>query len=483
MDNTISDEQIQLEIESGYKPIAFESNPLLPLSDLSDREFELLSYLLFQQEINESKHNGITSIALMQGIADRGRDCLLYSQNTVCGLIQCKNYKSRLTRPLVIKEIVKFLIYSTLDKSLLPDPKNFNYIIYVSNDFTEPATLLINSFKSEIDKEISDGYIDKYIDDIINEYEYLSCNKDNIDNNTIKTLLKEINISSSNASDLSFRIYSQNNLLSMFFNVKNVTDLDSADRLMRNALEDYGLSYLTDRDLKNIQSRIKDTPEGNRLNFGLVDFYGYNKEFFRFLNNEQFKDLMYNIINIKNILDKYLLDFVNSKIDELVFQKITKELLHKGKIHPFSVQIAKPYLFDRISAKILANTMPKKMLQDFYPQYFMNAEELIFKISQHLFGVSERILDGDYSQLEGTPDIVQRKVEIFKHLHKNLSTLDEIKSVFDTDIQLIRPVLDEIEDYINEFLQEERTVIIKDASFFDKESEFNTFKDSMNSFD
>ena len=65
----ISEEQIEIEAKSGYRPFAIESGiTLLPLSELGDREFELLSYMLLKREIEEGLHSNISSISLMQGV-------------------------------------------------------------------------------------------------------------------------------------------------------------------------------------------------------------------------------------------------------------------------------------------------------------------------------------------------------------------------------------------------------------------------------
>ncbi|HDH9050336.1 TPA: hypothetical protein PJO77_005498, partial [Escherichia coli] len=45
------------------------------------------------------------------------------------------------------------------------------------------------------------------------------------------------------------------------------------------------------------------------------------------------------------------------------------------------------------------------------------------------------------------------------------------KTTFSRDIQIIMPTLDFIEEKIGELLQEERTVVIKDASFLDNDDE------------
>jgi hypothetical protein len=478
----ISDEQIKIESEAGFKPLTIESGiTLLPFSELGDREFELLSYLLVKEEIDESKLSNITSISLMQGVSERGRDCVFYNHGNVSGLIQCKKYAARLSRPQSIKEMLKFILFSTLDNTLLPDPDNFEYKLYVSNDFTEPTLSLINSYSKEIDKEIDDGNIDKYIEEVVNDYESFSCYKDNLPLGNVKALLKKIKLTSSNATDLSSRVYRYDNLLSMFFNVKTVVDLESADSLIRNALDDYGLKYLTDSDLKKLQERIGNTKEENRINLGFVDFFGYNKEFFRFLKGESFKGVMESVMEVKSSLDRHLLDFVSSKINELVLLRVTEGLLFKGKIHTFSVGVASPYLLKRLTMTLLANTMPEEMLPKYYPQFSMTKEELVSDISNILFDSSERVMAKDYSQLVGNPDDIAFKIRIFEHMHNGLNNIDDAKLVFEKDIKVIQPVLDEIEKKVNNLLQAERTIVIKDSSFFDDKEQLKAFADTIKS--
>lgn len=481
MRKKISNEQIKIESEAGFKPLTIESGiALLPFSELGDREFELLSYLLVQEEINDSKHANIDSISLMQGVSERGRDCVLYNQGKVAGLIQCKKYTGRLTKPQALREIIKFLLFATLDESLLPDPDNFEYKLYVSSDLTEPAITLIKGYSTKIPEEIRSGTIDQYIKEIAHEYESFSTYKENTPSEAIKSLLTKIKVSYSNATELSGRIYSNDKLLSLFFNVKTIVDLEGADNLIRNALDDYGLKYLTDDDLKKLQDRIGNTKEENRINLGFVDFFGYNKEFFKFLKGNPFKEVMQSVAGVNSLLDKYLLDFINSKIHELVLLYITEGLLNQRKIHTFSVGVAAPYLLKRLSMTLLAKSMPETMLSKYYPQFSMTKEELVSEIAETLYESSERVMAKDYSQLIGSPEDIEFKIRIFAHMHIGLSSIDDAKLVFTKDMKVIQPVLDRIENEINDLLQEERTVLIKDSSFFDDRDQMQALVSTIN---
>jgi len=480
----ISQEQINLELESSYKPLAIESRiTTLPLPDLGDREFEILAYFLVKKEIEDAKYPNITDISLMPGTAERGRDCVLYNNGIVCGLIQCKKYRGRLSRPQTLKEIIKFLLFSTFDNSILPIPNNFEYKLYVSNDLTEPAISLFHSYKIEIQTEISIGNIKKYTEDVINEYESFFLYKGNAPISKIEKLLKSIIVSYSNAIDLSARIYKQNSILFMFFNVKSIIDLEGANNLIRNAFEDYGLKYLTDEDLKILQERIGNTGEKDRINLGFVDFFGYSKEFFKYIKKNGFKELMISVTGVNSLLDKYQLNFIISKIHELILVKITDKLLKREKIHSFSIQVAAPYLFKRLTMKLLSKNMPKDMLPKYYPQFSMTKDELIDEIAQTLFETSEKVMKGDFSQLVGNPNEIDLKIKIYRELHSGFKDINDAKLTFLQDINLIRPVLDEIEDEIGVLIPEEKTIVIKDSSFFNNKREIEKLAKTIREID
>lgn len=476
----ISDEQLEIELQPGYKPIAIESGVLiLPISELSDREFEVLSYLLFQAEIEDNKHSDYTSISLMQGVSERGRDCVLYKNDKVTGLIQCKKYNGRISRPQVIKEIVKFLLFSTLDDAILPDPSSFEYNLYASNDFTGPAIELINSFKKEISTELNNGKFKNYVNEVIGEYESFSCYEDEAPYETIKDLICKINVTTCNGIDITNRIYKNHHILSMFFNVKTVVDIDSADRMIRKVFDDYGFKVLSDSDLKMMQERIKDISDDDRVNLGMCDLLGFNIEFFRFIKGDRFKRIIQSIANVKTLLDTELLEFLTSRIRDLIYERITERLLKTGKVHPFSVQVANPYLTERLTILVIDGSMPKDLMIKLYPHFQLSDDDLIKSVYKKLHESSERIFNGDFSHLQGDEATIKLKRNLYNHLHQGFKNIGDAKKQFDKDIKLIKPMLKEIEKIISKLFHKNRTVIIKDGSFLDNQYEVNKMMKSI----
>lgn len=476
----IPEEQIQNELLGKYKPVTIESGiTTFPFSDLSDREFELLSYLLIKEKIEANLFGNHSDIALMQGVAERGRDCVLYQNGEVSGLIQCKKYQARLTKPQFLKELIKFVLFAIIDSEILPKKENFEYYLFVSYDVTEPTLKLIKSFNSEIEKEISNNIITKYTDDVINEYESFNVFGINAPTQAINDILKKIGVKYYNSTDLSRELNSNIKLAQSFFKIMSVVDLEGADNVIRKALDDYGLRMLTDIDLKLLQKRIGKTEDRDRINLGFVDFFGFSTEFFKFLNGDELKKLMTSIADVSGVLNKQQLDFINSQINEHIQRKITHELLFFNKIHVFSVGIAAPYLFKRLSLKLISKTMPQEMIPKLYPHSELSKDDLINEISEQLFESSSRIMNKDYSLLVGNPSLVQFKINLYNHMHQGLNNIEDAKRVFNKDIDILKPVLDNIEELIGNMISDSRTIVIKDGSFFDNKDDISLLKKTI----
>lgn len=484
MRTQISDEQIEIEANPGYRPPAVDTGiTILPLSALGDREFELLAFLLLKAEIAAGRHPKFSAIALMQGVSERGRDCVLYKDGIVAGLVQCKKYAGRLTRPQVLKEIVKFALFAVQDSSIIPNRDAFEYKIFVSNDLTEPAIALVHSYETEVEAEITAGNLTKYATEIVEEYESFAPFRGAPPIEEVLAIVRSIRPTCSNASDLSTRIYGNEEILKSFFNVRTVVSIEDADRIVRNALEDYGLKFLTDQDLKIIQQRITSTNTSHRINLGLVDFFGFDVEFFRHIKGEDLKDILAQVVRLKSSLDMKMMEFIQSKINTYVLRYITGPLLATGKIHTFSVNIAAPYLVKRLIPFVVGANLPQELTHKFYPGLFVSKTELLDAIAEQLFASSERILHKDYSELVGDQETIQFKIKLYEHIHSGFTSIDQIRARFAIDVEVLKPVLDQIEGEITALLSPNRTVLIKDGSFFGDKNELSMVVNSLKAID
>lgn len=173
-------------LEGETKPLANKGKDY-PLSSLTHRDFERVIYSLYYQEITNSKIP-FDSIALMSGIRDKAQDCVLYKNNVKTGLIQCKH--SEINKPLNIKqcveEIIKFLLYTIQENSLMPDINNFTYYFASSAGFDTKAGEYLRSFGNKIKAEAN---LEKWTKATIKKYSSINQNYEEIKGELKKLLV------------------------------------------------------------------------------------------------------------------------------------------------------------------------------------------------------------------------------------------------------------------------------------------------------
>ncbi len=220
----ISDEQIKKMLNDVNKPIAIANFPY-PLNSLDDRTFEILTYTIFKQRILKKDLKLIKrfdDILLMQGVGEKGIDCVLTQNNKFAAFIQCKKYSRNLSDTQILLELVKFSIHFFLNKKSYDTSKKFTYYIATSTGFTNKALnlpeILINenSLKSIDIKSYIIQNLKKY-----QEFNHLSA--DALENdiyNIINNFSYELII----PSDYNIWINKFPEVVNTFFEIKKVTD-------------------------------------------------------------------------------------------------------------------------------------------------------------------------------------------------------------------------------------------------------------------
>lgn len=466
----ITAEQVHEESSIGYKPTATDASfQSLPLSMLSDREFEILCYKLIKREIESGIFITSNKIALMQGVGERGRDCTLYMDSIPNGVIQCKKYSARLTLPQVLKELIKLLLHSILDRSIIPDSKNFTYYIYSSNDCTEQALKLIYGFSHEVDFHIKNGVIEKYAKDVIEDYEAFISFRNAIPMNELSKLLRAVNFQFSNSTDLSGRVSKYTDLLQEFFNIRTVIDNSAADRIVRKALADHGLKLLTDEDLKIIQQRVGQQIPNKRVRLGLADFFGFSTEFFRYLQPEELKSLLKQVAEIKMTLNTSMLNFIDNQV-AIMELRYCRPLIARNEIHRFSSQVWKPYLMRRLGSRCNFRDLPKSLIEKYFPDTFLPKSVILKEVLDILFDTADKVLRRDYSEVYGEGDFLNAKIFLLEKIHNGIESIEHAKILMSRDLEILIPIMDKVESELEMLLPTTPTIIIKEADFFDDQA-------------
>jgi hypothetical protein len=204
-----------------------------PLRELKHREFELLMYSIYNQDILSGKVE-YDDIALMSGVRDKAQDCILYNNNNVkVGLIQCKHSENDtpLTVKTSVEEIIKFLLYSIKENDLLPNIDSYTYYFASSSGFNTDADSYLRTFSNKIKNEKN---IEKWTQNVIRNYSTLGFVYDDIADK-LKEKLQKLKVVVIIPNDIQNKLIEYESLIAKrFFNVRMVLDSEDVQQHINN---------------------------------------------------------------------------------------------------------------------------------------------------------------------------------------------------------------------------------------------------------
>ncbi|TPE46257.1 NACHT domain-containing protein [Pontibacter mangrovi] len=271
---TIEQEEIEVRIANATKPVAY-SNYSYPLNSLDDRIFEILTYSVFKSLIS-SNYKEIDSefdlVELMQGVGEKGMDCILLKDSVVKGTIQCKKYSKNLSDTLLLKEVIKFSI-NALQESIPISRDDFKYYIATSTGYTGKAINLFTRIK-EID--LLDKYdIEEITTKVISQYKEF----ENIKYSDIKTelikFIQNLNFVLIKPSDFNLWINEFPEIVETFFAVKTVTDNELIEKKGNEIIESVRL-LLNPKTHEDIASFIEVYKKAATAKLNVVNFIGFD---------------------------------------------------------------------------------------------------------------------------------------------------------------------------------------------------------------
>jgi len=209
---------------------------------LTDEEFENLLYQISLIDEFKNKFKNDKS-SLMPGVGEKGQDCKLLKENKSIGVIQCKRYKKNIEPSILIREIIKFLLFYKLNNKLIPDFNNFIYLFAVSNGLTNSSIDLLDNFNEEV---FLNQDLEKHIIYVLKKYKQFK-GIDFLDvKEEIYSYLKIIKIDRLIPQDIQiFYNALSSNSQKVFFEIKSVIeyDFDKKKLNLENHIKNGGEQY------------------------------------------------------------------------------------------------------------------------------------------------------------------------------------------------------------------------------------------------
>ncbi|AIY38203.1 hypothetical protein ABLAC_28480 [Acinetobacter baumannii LAC-4] len=105
-------------------------------------------------------------------------------------------------------------------------------------------------------------------------------------------------------------------------------------------------------------------------------------------------------------------------------------------------------------------------------------QEIYEEVISHLLASSERVINGDYSELKGDEAEISKRIKYYEHIHEGMNSIDDLKKQIYLDLNILKPVLKEVEEDLRKLFSEKRTIMITDSSFWNDNKKIKKFFDN-----
>jgi len=406
--------------DSPKKPLAI-ANKKFPYPDLADhRRFEELLYVIGSERIKNGDWRGIfDDIRLLQGVRERGRDCIMTLKGNNIALIQCKHtsVSERVSASSVAREIIKFVLHSIVDPNLIYNKEHFTYFFAVAFGFMENAADLIDNFNDQI---LDHPKLEAWTSKIISANSSLGHLKYDEVCDELKDTLGRISVKPITPQDLDNLLLKDGSesIIKAFFEVRSVVDPKVTDLILGD------LKDLRNHSEYHSTSKLPVAIILKKIELASHHLYSYNNSFEGIQNSHLDRDETSQIVTwIKDAVPGNqepiaVLSGNAGSGKTVVLQDVYKRL----KADDIPVIGLKA---DKYTAQSIKELEEKLNLEDSF-------EKIIRKLSSH----NERVvviidqIDALSQSLSARRDYLNT----FNHLVRSLSSIDKIRIVISARI-------------------------------------------------
>ncbi len=265
IDNTSIDDELNLIKGESSSAVCVR---LYPYNNLDDREFEVLVWRLFTEDICSFYEEDGVEVKLMEGVCDKGRDVTFKKNGKYICVVQCKNYKNRYTYPDFLAELTKVISYYILDKK---ETELERYIMVAPEGCVGPVTDFLDNRFTNLDETNIKLAVEKNIKD----YEHFKdLSYENIKDKLLECI-KRIKIDIFTSHDLDYRLLKYPNVTKQFFELNSIIDIPSFKKMLDSYKTEIETSYITVR----------------RMDYSPKNAISFNKFTTKMLNGERWPEL------------------------------------------------------------------------------------------------------------------------------------------------------------------------------------------------
>jgi hypothetical protein len=290
------------EANESVKKAEVSAVDILPFQALGGRRFEILTYLML---LDPPPPLGVT-VSLVKASGDKGRDVVTHLHGRLRSVIQCKALDEPLTRPALIRELIKLAVFDS-QEHFIPS-SGIDYEVWAPGGLTEPAQKLIQEWPNSLkDSEAKDAFeANKSEYKTLTNVEWSYC----ADHLLIEFPLKT-NLVSRDGLRLSLEVRNKPRLFAHFFQVNVVFNRED----VKASLAEMGIRPEFDQDILRILKDIESFDKDKRIFLG-PHVFGLSMQHYALMSKEELKLFMEAALKPYGVTHQILLSSLTRYVDK-----------------------------------------------------------------------------------------------------------------------------------------------------------------------
>ena len=382
-----------------------------------------------------------------------------------------------MTRPAVLRELSKCILFCSIDSSLQSFSSRLRYFLSLTRDpnrrvvdfFARPSQFL-KANRSEVAAAVKKT-LDSYSSlDSLSFEDALSTVCNHLQSMTLH-LLRPV--------DLILWLDNQPDIAKFFFKHRVLVDNSEVvekfhilqERMDELSRHTSGISAITDDDVKTIKEYIDGVPESHRMSLGFASLFGFPREMFA--GTENFQKHMESLIGAIQGLHKAYIVWMDSRAHEEA-ARICNLAAIRWTVHPFALQIASGYMgtlaadisLRALSGDVMGSIMEKASRRKVYS----DDEGRLAYVCGRILEQGRRYLAHDYSQLVGDDELIKFKRQIIDHLMTDIPEAETLEHVMELGKCKLEPHLKEASSVLRSLGSFRPSVFLMGTSGLDRDA-------------
>ena len=282
----------------------------LTFGHLDDRTFEVLAWRLKREEVGPDR------VRLMQGTGERGRDVVVYDGGRVDTILQCKLLGSRMTKPAVIRELLKVALHDVLDPTVLA-ADGVRYELWAPGGFTEPAEDLIRGWPATWDAE----EVQELFDAVRGAYAaFAGLTWVGVVEQVLRDFPARLQPAAVGGHDVSVTVREAPSVHEDFFDVNWVASIDVVQSVLRDTMRGEGFRHVTEEDVRYLLDRVEAIASDRRHGTGFGFLLGVPDSLLAAMTRAEFLALLEGTMSASYQTVTLLTGVLARRVEEMVLQ-------------------------------------------------------------------------------------------------------------------------------------------------------------------